>query len=184
MATQTDEKRKEGLSGAPSGGQTATGQAKEDASGAEEARLKGTEDRPAPEGGPEKGDFAPVDYPEPSGAQAEPANFTFGGTIPSNMVSSTNGFVPVSAVSDPEEALERTLASTRRIRDDRKLSEEELEAMDGPSVRAIGVQRGYEMPDLAGGGVTRRRFLAQQEKDEAFSEKKEGKSLLDKVRGK
>jgi hypothetical protein len=175
---QNEEARKDALSRtAATGLGSATGQARENRSGAEDERLKGADKREAPEGAPKMGDFARVELPEPDGLQAEPAAFSTAGTIPSGMVSSPGGFVPISAVSDPKRAIERTLASTGRNPDDRKLTEEEVESLDGASVRAIGAQRGYEMPDMAGGRSMRRIFLEKQAEDSRFK----GSSTLKKV---
>jgi hypothetical protein len=176
--TQDPKVREEMLARSTSGSGSATGQAKEQASGREDERLEGSEDREGPEDGPEKGDFGAVEYAQPVGLQAEPANFTSGGTIPAGMVSSPAGFVPLSAVGDPEAALERTLGKQGSTKDNRRLTEEDLEQLDGPSIRAIGTQRGYQMPDLAGRGTIRGKFLAEQEKDERFSEEEPAKKGL------
>lgn len=164
--------REQALKGAPSGAGSATGQAKEDAAGAEERRLKGSEDREGPEDAPSQGDYGAIEYSEPVGLQAEPANFTRGGTIPAAMVSSPTGFVPVSSVDDPEAALERTLGEGGSTKDNRRLTEEELDQLDGPSVRAIGVQRGYKIGDLAGSRTIRAAFLAAQDEDKRFAKAK------------
>lgn len=169
--TQDPATREEMLRRSSSGDGSATGQAKDQASGKEDERLKGSEDREGPEDAPEKGDFGAVEYAQPVGLQAEPANFTSGGTIPAGMVSSPAGFVPISAVDDPEAALERTLGKQGSTKDTRRLIEDDLEQLDGPSIRAIGTQRGYHMPDLAGRGTIKTRFLALQDADPAFAEK-------------
>lgn len=162
---------------------SATGQAKENDSGKEDERLEGRDEQQEPQNAPTKGDFAQVKTEAPKGLQAEPANFTTSGTIPAGFVSSPTGFVPLSAVSDPEAALERTLAANGRNRDERKLSEEEVEAISGVELRAIGVQRGYELPDFAGQHTMRRRFLREQEKDESLTEKSEKRSLTARLVG-
>lgn len=172
---QSAEVRAEALRAAPSGSGSATGQAKENDSGQEDERLVGSEDRPAPEGAPERGDYGQVEYAQPVGLQAEPAAFTPGGTIPAGFVASPSGFVPASTVANPEEAIETTLGKQKVAAPPRKLTQEEVEALDGPTVRAIGAQRGYQMPDMAGSRTARARFLAEQDKDPAFKKEEKAK---------
>lgn len=170
--TQNDAVRAEMLSRSTASSGSATGQAKDQASGKEDERLEGQDKRPGPKDGPTNGDFALVEYAQPIGLQAEPANFTSGGTIPASMVSSPSGFVPISSIADPEEAQERTLGAQGSTRDDRALTEEELGQLDGPSIRAIGAQRGYKINDLAGKRTVTAAFLAAQGEDKRFTKGK------------
>lgn len=170
--TQDPKVREEMLARSTSGSGSATGQAKEQASGKEDERLGGSEDREGPEDAPAKGDFGAVEYAQPVGLQAEPANFTSGGTIPAGMVSSPGGFVPLSAVGDPEAALERTLGQQGSTKDNRRLTEDDLDQLDGPSIRAIGAQRGYKIADLAGRRTVKAAFLTAQDEDKRFQKSK------------
>lgn len=189
MANETQEKavRESQINKTSSGGATATGQARENDSGKEDERLKDTDKRPEPEGAPEGGDFAEVKYAKPQGLQAEPANFSVTGTIPADVVSSPGGFVPLSSVSegDREARLESTLGKQPIGDQLNELTREDLEGMDGPSVRAVGVQRGYRMPDMGGSRTMRASFLREQEKDERFleGEGKPKKGLAARVLG-
>jgi hypothetical protein len=185
--TQDKETREKELAKSPSGAATATGQARENDSGKEDERLKDADRRPTPEGAPKAGDFAPVDYPKPQGLQKEPANFSPTGTIPAEMVSSPGGFIPISSVAGDE--LEARLESTygkQPIGDQlEELTDEQLVGMDGPSVRAVGLQRGYRMPEMAGSRTMRATFLREQGKDERFAEGKDSgkKGLAARVLG-
>lgn len=182
-ATQDSAVRDEMLSRTTTAGSaTATGQALDQASGAEDERLEGADKAESPEGAPEKGDFARVQLAEPSGLQAEPAAFSTAGTIPQGMVASPSGHIPATVTNASPEDVNRTLNSTGRNSDNRKLTEREVESLSGPDLRAIGVQRGYDMPALAGTRTQRRVFLEKQSADSRFKET--AKSLKEKITGK
>jgi hypothetical protein len=151
----------------------ASGQARAETLKQDEVHPAG-EKRDAPEGAPTTADFGRVKLPKPTGLQAEEANYTTGGTIPANMVSSPGGFVPLSAVADREAALERTLTSSGRNPDTRALSEDEIEGLSGAEARAISAQRGYKPPDLAGSRTQRRFLIEEQSKDQRFTNEKRG----------
>lgn len=182
-ATQSEEARAAALAHAPSHTATATGQALQKEK--EDERL---ENHPRGstieiEGGPTSGDFGGGEPQEPRGLQAEPAAFTASGTIPPAMVSSPGGFVPLSAVpeGEREERLQTTLGKTSRGDDGRALTEAEVDALDGPSIRAIGHQRGYHMPEQAGSRRMRQVFLTNQAEDPVLKDEKKGlRKLLGK----
>lgn len=181
-SVQDEQARTDALSRSGAGTGTATGQAKENASGREDERLAGADKREEPENTSQKADFARVELDEPAGLQAETAAYGPGGTIPAGMVSSPGGFIPLSAVNDPEEALERTLSSNGRNPDTRRLREDEVEQLSGAEARAISAQRGYKPPDLAGTRTQRRFLLEKQAEDPRFKEEKKG--VVAKVLGK
>jgi hypothetical protein len=187
MPNETQDKavRSAEIAKSASGTATATGQAREHDSGKEDERLKGADKHPQPEGAPEGGDFAKVNYAQPQGLQAEPANFSVTGTIPAEVVSSPGGFVPLSSVSEGDRyaRLESTYGKQPIGDQLERLTEEDLEGMDGPSVRAVGHQRGYKMPEQAGSRTMRATFLREQENDERFAEEKGKKGLAARVLG-
>lgn len=173
---QNEQARKDALSRSAAGSGTAAGQARD-------GDPEPGEKQDKPEGAPSKGDFARVRLDKPTGLQAEEASYDAGGTIPANMVSSPAGYVPISGVSDPDEALERTLTSSGRNPDTRALTEEEIEGLSGAEARAISAQRGYKPPDLAGTRTQRRFLLEEQTQDSRFKNEKKGVTarVLDKV---
>ena len=180
---QTEEARRAELSRAAPHGATATGQALH--KGEEDDRLSG-HPRGAlqePESGPEGGDFGEGTPAKPRGLQAEEATYIHSGTVPPNMVSSPGGLVPVGAVPESERdaRLQTTLGKSAIGGDRRKLTEDEVAQIDGPSIRAIGVQRGYRMDGQFGSRSARAEFLRQQEDDQAFKPKK---GLVEKVKDK
>jgi hypothetical protein len=179
---QSEEARVAALSRGATHGASATGQAQRASDDA--VRLKGEPRGSTVEinGAPEGGDFGSGTASEPKGLQAEPAAFTPSGTIPSGMVSSPGGFVPVSAVPERErEARLQTTLGKTSIGDRRELlAEEELEGLDAPTLRAIGHQRGYKMPEQAGSRRMRAEFLRAQNDDSSLKPQKKG--LASKVR--
>lgn len=171
---QTEEARRAELSRAAPHGATATGQALH--KGEEDERLK---DHPRgaleePEDGPDGGDFGEGAVAKPKGLQAEEATYIHSGTVPPNMVSSPGGLVPVGAVPEDEREarLQTTLGRSAIGGDRRKLSEDEVAAMDGPSIRAIAAQRGYKVDNQFGSRTSRASFLQQQEEDPLFKKVK------------
>lgn len=114
----------------------------------------------------------------PTGLQAEAAQFTTNGSVLGNMVASPTGPVPVSMVAgSPEEAqkvLEDRKAAIERENEgrnpDRRFSEEEVNLMDGGTLRAIAARRGYNLPG-AGTRGARREFIRLQEGDKTFQTK-------------
>lgn len=110
---------------------------------------------------------------EPTGLQAEPAQFTNTGSVIANMVASPTGPVPVSLVAGSPEDAARILEERREQVEqekearnpDRRFSEDEVNMLDGGELRAIGARRGYDMPG-AGTRSARAAFLRQQAKDE------------------
>lgn len=171
--TQSEETRGAILSQAPSNSASATGQAKREKD--EEERLT---DHPRGstveiEGAPEGGDFGAGTDAKPQGMQTEPAAFTPSGTIPAAMVSSPGGFVPLSAIPEGErEGRLRSTLGKQPIGDQHeKLTEEELGQLDGPSIRAIAVQRGYKNIPEFGSRTIRSRFLQEQDNDPLFEKK-------------
>jgi hypothetical protein len=187
VQTQDEDARAAALSQSTAGSSSATAQAQQ--KDAEEERLA---DHPRGstieiEGAPTAGDFGGGEPQEPRGLLAEPAAFTPLGTIPAAMVSSPGGFVPLSAIpeGDRENRLQSTLGK-QPVGDQRQqLSEDELAALDGPSIRAIAVQRGYKDIPEFGSRSIRKHFLIAQAKDPLlFEEKKSAGGVLRRLVGK
>lgn len=107
---------------------------------------------------------------KPRGLQAEPALFVSNGQVPHDMVPSSSGLQPVAAVAaTPEEAKEKIDQRVEehqryvsRTQDkDRVLDEATVGRLSKTELRAIGLQRGYDMPD-AGTRAIRASFLSEQ----------------------
>lgn len=113
----------------------------------------------------------------PAGLQAEPAEFTQTGSVVMNMVPSPSGPVPVNLVaSDPEaaaELLEERAATVReeqeRRNPDRHFTEDEVNELDGGTLRALAARRGYTDMPGAGTRSARQAFLQAQSKDDRYS---------------
>lgn len=154
------------------GPETATGQQIKWAAGEQDVpkgaergsqvEIEGGEPTPTLEGGD-----------EPRGLQAEDALFSSNGQIASDMEASPTGLQPIGAASaSPEEAREKM---ERRKADHKAYIERSprLENLDEPTIgrlgktelRAIGLQRGYEMPET-GTRAMRASFIAAQDKDD------------------
>lgn len=163
------------------GPETATGQQIAWASGEQEVpkgkergsqvEIAGGDPKPTIEGGD-----------EPRGLQAEDALFSSNGQIASDMEASPTGLQPIGmTVNSPEEAQEKI---DRRREEHQKYVERSprLEALDEPTIgrlgktelRAIGLQRGYTMPET-GTRAMRASFIAAQDKDERLSGGSRGK---------
>lgn len=154
------------------GPETATGQQIKWAAGEQDVpkgdergsqtEIEGGEPTPTIEGGD-----------EPRGLQAEDALFSSNGQIASDMEASPTGLQPIGAASaSPEEAQEKI---AKRKADHQAYIERtpRLEQLDEPTIgrlgktelRAIGLQRGYTMPET-GTRAMRASFIAAQDKDE------------------
>lgn len=155
------------------GPESATGQAIRDANGEQEI-PKGEERGSQVEiqGGDPKATLEGGD--KPRGMQAKPAIFSSNGEIPRNAVPTASGLVPVSTVANTQEEADAIVE--KREEDHKRYVErtvdkhEELDAatvgrLGRAELRAIGEQRGYEMPE-AGTRATRAAFLNGQSKDE------------------
>lgn len=165
---QTAEERTEILDRAAEGTATATGQ--------EKVRLQGRAERPE---GRERGstvkiegdikpDFyqGPSSKSKPQGAQAKPANMAVNGTVEVNTVPSPSGPVPADvagagAVSAQlvNQAVEAE--STTRLDPDKRVSEKVLASLDATTLRAVGADRGYNIPH-GSARVVRARFREEE----------------------
>ena len=117
-----------------------------------------------------KADFKADPPTKPSGAQAEPAEFAKdGGSVSPNMVPSGGGPVPLGSLAPEEQKRRLELKRTSgRLPDEEELDEDKLAELSAPEIRAIGVSRGYKMPDTGGRRTMRRTFLRAQEEDPEF----------------
>lgn len=164
---QEDKDREQALKQAPGGLGTATGQARADLAGdLEEIKGAARGSQVPIAGGAPGADFAEGSTKKPQGMQAEAAAFTSNGSIPAGMVSSPAGLVPLGAVDgDVEGRLQDTLSRPPIQTDYRALSESEIEQLDGPTLRAVAADRGYEIPGQFGARSARRAFLDAQKSD-------------------
>lgn len=172
---QSDEKREEVLKRAQSGRMTATGQAKLQKEGKLEApegedagspiEIAGGMPTPTIEGGD-----------EPRGLQAEEATYATNGTVPSGMVASPAGPVPVSGLTAQAPAAERLMQQERerttQEAQDRQgsyeeLTDEQIASLRPAELRAIGTDRGYNIPP-GGARNVRRKFSQAQAKDDTL----------------
>lgn len=114
---------------------------------------------------------------KPRGLQAEPALFVSNGQISSTDVPSPSGLQPIGAVAtSPEHAKELQEkrkadheAFVRRSPKQERLEEAHVNTLGRAELKALGEQRGYDMPD-AGTRATRAAFLAGQDADETLNE--------------
>lgn len=182
IPVQTDELRDVNLSRAPTGSGTATGQAIAQKSGEEDERISSLENRGSPQevagGDSIKADFAGGETSEPTGLQAEPAQFAVNGTLNPAMVASPTGLVPVGAVAaSPEDAVRRVEENLRAQEDAARtrsalepIDERLIDRLSAPELRAIAHDRGYDVGQ-SGGRVTRERFKQLQSEDKRFESK-------------
>lgn len=107
---------------------------------------------------------------KPRGLQAEPALFVSNGQVPHDMVPSPTGLQPVAAVAGtPEEAKEKIDQRvdehqkyvSRTQEKDRVLDEATVGRLGKAELRAIALQRGYDVPE-AGTRAIRANFLRAQ----------------------
>ena len=178
-------KKKNGTSAADAGpkvtGVPATrSQGPETATGQQIAWKSGTQEAPS---GEDRGSKVEIEGGDPTptleggdaprGLQAEDALFVSNGQVASDMVPSPTGLQPVGAVAaTPEEAKEmiekRKTDHQAYVEGTAKLEnidEQTINRLGKTELRAIGVQRGYKMPDT-GTRAMRATFLAEQAKDE------------------
>lgn len=116
------------------------------------------------------GDFLGKLPPKPSGTQKEEAEFAKdGGSVPAGFVPSGGGPVPLGSLpaAEQERALQLRRQDGRRP-DDKELGEKDLEGMSAPDLKALGVSRGYKMPDAGGRKAMQRAFLRFQEEAPTF----------------
>jgi hypothetical protein len=173
---QPEKVRDAALASSHPGTRTATGQALENLSGAETERIEGLESRGSTQpiaGGDElKADFPPHEGAQPVGLQAQPAHFVTNGTVDPTMVASPTGLVPVSAVETTvqgamnrlqahADARDTANSGTRKVED---LTEEEINRLDGGTLRAIASDQGWDIGEN-GTRTARRRFLALHKKN-------------------
>lgn len=111
----------------------------------------------------------------PRGLQAETAMFVSNGSISATDIPSPTGLQPVSNVATSVEHA-RELVKTKkdehaafvnRSVKAKRLDEDEVARMGRAELNAIGVQRGYDMPE-AGTRATRAAFLAGQDADKGL----------------
>jgi hypothetical protein len=120
------------------------------------------------------GDFLGTLPPKPTGAQAEEAEFARdGGSVPAGFVPSGGGPVPAGSLPEAEQKRRLDLKRTSgRLPDNEELDEDTLGGMSAPDLRALGVSRGYKMPDAGGRATMMREFLVGQRADERFRKSK------------
>jgi hypothetical protein len=111
---------------------------------------------------------------KPQGLQAESALFVSNGSVPHDVVATPTGPQPVGAVAGSAEDAQKMI--DQRVEDheryvrrtqptDRFLDKATVGRLGKPELRAIGIQRGYDMPE-AGTRSIRTAFLTQQADDE------------------
>jgi hypothetical protein len=158
-----------------SGPLSATGQAVRQALGQEEV-PKGKE-RGAPQSQGQK-DAKPDligKGGKPTGLQKEKAIFSSNGEIPSDMVASPSGLVPMHTAAGGDEDKMQQMVEDRRDEHERyverrsvmrtkRLSNATIDRLGHAELRAIGEQRGYTLP-VAGARSTRAAFARAQEGD-------------------
>lgn len=120
---------------------------------------------------------------KPRGLQAEPALFVSNGSVSSTDVASPSGLQPIGAVASTVEE-GRKLVETKKadhaafvnrsVRAE-ALDEVQVNTLGRAELRALGEQRGYDMPD-AGTRATRAAFLAGQDADTSLGGGKVGKT--------
>lgn len=116
----------------------------------------------------------------PRGLQAEDALFVSNGQVASDMVPTPTGLQPIGSVAaSPEEAQtmidkrkEDHLAYVAGTAKLDELDEPTINRLGKTELRAIGLQRGYKMPD-SGTRAMRAAFLAEQGKDERVGKEEE-----------
>lgn len=143
-------------------------------------RIANLETRGAPEeplGDPQS------DYPEndtknkPQGLQAEPATFVANGSVEGNYLPSPTGPVPVGAVAGSrEEAKALREAHAKRLETEQRrgaafdhLEDEQIDQMDGATLRAVAQQRGYGEPPASGTRTAREFFRQKQSEDKRLA---------------
>jgi hypothetical protein len=172
IPTQSEEARRRALEGANPAARTATGQALENLSGAEDERIENLDnhgsDRPIAGGDALSPDYSPFTAAEPVGLQAQPAAFAGNGSLDPAMVASPTGLIPVSAVaSDHKEAANRIQGHFDAVEaqltggalkvDD--LTDEQIDRLDGATLRAVAAQEGLDIGEN-GTRTARKRFKA------------------------
>lgn len=120
-----------------------------------------------------------------SEAQSTPALFTTNGSLPFQHVASPSGPVPSGTIVDPEarkRAVEMSQAaadpSKRRPRGHPFVDSGTLARMSRAEVRAVGSDRGYDIPERLGRRAMNERFLAQQAKDDYVQQPEEAEGTL------
>lgn len=135
--------------------------------------------------GKARGSTAPVAGPlakpdlagphKPSGAQLEPAKFVSNGEIPLGIVPTPTGPVPAvtqEAADAHRERIDKELQARAENKiTHKRLSAETIARLPRPELRAIAVQRGYDVPE-AGTRATRAAFMAAQDADKRISKEK------------
>lgn len=150
--------------GAAIGSNTATGQA------LHESERERPENEGSPLGEPE-GAFNIFEDHENSDEQTAPARYAVNGQVENGMVPSNYGPVPVAAVArdadHAKELLDQHNENLRKqiLRPRTKLTEAQISRASKQELRAIGISRGYDIPE-AGSRVTREAFLRAQDEDE------------------
>lgn len=114
-----------------------------------------------------------------SPAQTEPAIMTPGGSIPHGFVSTPSGPMPASAQGGASRLTEygKKLASEGKrgkLHAPAKLSEEQVQKMTKPELRAVARDRGYEIGDGGHNTLARAFLRAQDQADTTDTAKDEG----------
>lgn len=115
------------------------------------------------------------------GAQLEPAIMTAGGSIPHATLPSPSGPVPAGVIAD--ERVRRAALATvvrnhtdarGRVRNSRfRLSENEIRRMSPAVLRAVGSDRGYDVPDTGRQRIVNA-FLKAQADDDSLEDPEKG----------
>lgn len=168
----------DGLTDAITAGRAAGGSGT--ASGQEAARRLGNENVPKGEDRGSKLDHGEVPDPDyvtdPGknvGGQNDAAVFLPNGVMPSGMVGSPSGPVPVASVaSTPEEATklldthkETISTQFKGLQKNKRLTDEQITGMNGSMLRAVAHDRGYTLSPAAGTRGTRAGFIEAQRND-------------------
>lgn len=132
-------------------------------------------------GAEEVGEDSGVNPGKAHGAQLEPALMTPSGSLPHAHIPSPSGPVPAGVIADRgtrEEALRRTIKQHTdgrgRVRNSRfRLSDAEIERSSPAALRAIGSDRGYDMPD-GGRRAIQSAFRNAQKDDDSLVDPEKG----------
>jgi hypothetical protein len=135
--------------------------------------------------GKERGSTVPIDggqpkpdYLEegnPNKISKEPAKFTSNGQVPDGTVGSPSGSVPVAAFARDQKHADQLLkdqaekhnAYIEARNNPKKLDDNTVNRMGGAELRAIGLQRGYDLGERGTRG-TRAEFIRAQDKDKTL----------------
>lgn len=123
------------------------------------------------------GDLVGDPHP-PVGPQTEAAIFVPNGAIERNMVASPSGPVPVAAVTSSAEEAEKLIEKRNEdlskqfkgFKRGKRLSDVQINQMNGAELRAVATDRGYDISHSAGTRGTRAAFAQLQSEDDLLEE--------------